>query len=147
MACGGIVEPVGRIKDIAMRSAGLVSLAMAVLVTVGGAVALATLIGQYGLFGWFVFLIFMGCWLMFAVPFVVTASALHKAASPRHRQAKAKRSADQARRYGLASARSVGPDDPQGPGPRLPGDQGPPRRVDDDAADGPAGGPRRTNDT
>jgi membrane protein implicated in regulation of membrane protease activity len=92
---------VRRIKDIAMQSAGLVSLALAVLLTVGGAVALGTLTGQYGLFGWLVFLILMACWFMFAVPFIVSASALHKAGSPRHRREKAQRVADQARRYGL----------------------------------------------
>lgn len=76
-----------RAKDGALRSAGLLVAASGLVLVLGGAYALSTVITRFGTLGLLVFAILMGGWLMFLAPFLMASSELLRAGSARQREA------------------------------------------------------------
>jgi hypothetical protein len=96
------------IRDLASKLSGIALIAAAAAVFLAGAIGGLTQIGRLGSAGWVIYLVVVGTLGLAVGPLIATGVSLHQQGSRRHREATARRAADQRRKFALDLSKRTG---------------------------------------
>jgi hypothetical protein len=102
------------IGDIASKLSGIALIAGAAAVFLAGAIGGLTQIGRLGTAGWIIYAVVVGTLGLAVGPLIATGVTLHQHGSRRHREATARRVAEQREKFALDLSERTRADEPDG---------------------------------